>query len=110
MKKKSVKRWIGVVAGLLCFALLGCGKEADTNKTTGQEGSGEVLQEQESTEPEEELLSGKHHVNIYIKDMGVIAVELDADSAPMRGSVTVSRLVCAAAMVRTAQMLAETHS
>ena len=83
MKKKSVKRWIGVAAGLLCLALFGCGKEADTNKTTGQEGSGEVLQEQESTEPEEELLSGKHHVNIYIKDMGVISVELDADSAPI---------------------------
>lgn len=85
MKKTNLKKWIGVAAaGLLGIALLGgCGKEADTNKTTGKGESEVVSQEQESTEPEEELLTGKHHVDIYIKDMGVISVELDADSAPI---------------------------
>ncbi|MDE5679389.1 MAG: hypothetical protein K2I01_03020, partial [Lachnospiraceae bacterium] len=81
MNKTNVKKWIGLAAfGLLGLALLGgCGKDADSNKTTGKGESGEVSQGQESTEPEEELLSGKHHVDIYIKDMGVISVELDAD-------------------------------
>lgn len=85
MKKRNVKRWIGAAAaGILCLALLGgCGKESDGQKNTGKEGSEEVSQGQESTEPEEELLTGKHHVDIYIKDMGVISVELDADSAPI---------------------------
>ena len=31
----------------------------------------------------EKYLSGKHHVEIHIKDMGVLKVELDADSAPI---------------------------
>lgn len=84
MKKRNVKKWIGAAAGILCLALLGgCGKESDGQKNTGKEGSEEVSQGQESTDPEEELLTGKHHVDIYIKDMGVISVELDADSAPI---------------------------
>ena len=29
------------------------------------------------------MLSGKHHVNIIIKDKGTISVELDADAAPI---------------------------
>lgn len=29
------------------------------------------------------MLSGKHHVNIVIKDKGTISVELDADAAPI---------------------------
>ena len=85
MKRKKMLAGLQIAAaGLLCIALFGgCGKEANTQKTTGKEDSEEVLQEQESTESEEELLSGKHHVKIYIKDMGVISVELDADSAPI---------------------------
>lgn len=66
---------------MLCtLALAGCGAGK-------QEQSGE--QEPESGAAEEELLAGKHHVNIHIKDKGVIAVELDADSAP----VTVTNFV-----------------
>lgn len=83
MKKKSVKKWIGAAAGLLCIVLLGgCGKEKEEQNATGKEDAVQASQE-ESTEPEEELLTGKHHVDIYIKDMGVISVELDADSAPI---------------------------
>lgn len=36
-----------------------------------------------AAEPESKLLSGKHYVNIKIKDKGTIKVELDADSAPI---------------------------
>lgn len=38
---------------------------------------------QEAEETDKDLLSGKHHVNIVIKDKGTIAVELDADVAPI---------------------------
>ncbi len=42
---------------------------------------------EENSQPENEggetLLSGKHYVNINIKDKGTIKVELDADSAPI---------------------------
>ncbi len=80
MKKKKVTKWISAVAaGLLCIALFGgCGKET---KDAGRGDTGEESQGQENAE--QELLSGKHHVDIYIKDMGVISVELDADSAPI---------------------------
>ncbi len=51
------------------------GGQQDTADSKGEAGDGE--------EDIAELLSGKHHVNIYIKDMGIIAVELDADNAPI---------------------------
>jgi len=34
-------------------------------------------------EPESPYLKGKHHVEIEVKDYGTIAVELDADTAPI---------------------------
>ena len=37
----------------------------------------------DDTDPEEDLLTGKHHVEIVIRDYGTIALELDADSAPI---------------------------
>lgn len=40
-------------------------------------------QGQGSESGEDELLSGKHHVRINMKDMGAIEVELDADQAPI---------------------------
>ena len=38
---------------------------------------------QAESDEETELLSGKHYVNINIKDKGTIKVELDADAAPI---------------------------
>lgn len=54
---------------LLCGILLvgGCGKKAD-----------KAAQETESP-----YLSGLHHVEIDVQDYGTIAVELDADTAPI---------------------------
>ncbi len=75
-KSKFQKKLILGAAGLLSiFLLSGCGnekKEENKESTTTQE-----------TESGDELLSGMHHVNINIKDMGTISVELDADSAPI---------------------------
>ncbi len=34
-------------------------------------------------EEKKEMLTGKHHVEIVVRDYGTIAVELDADSAPI---------------------------
>lgn len=63
--KGAGKIW---AAALFCMLLLtGCGKDGT----------------------ESELLSGKHHVEINIKDKGTISVELDADAAP----VTVTNFV-----------------
>ena len=95
-----------LTAGLLAAATVGCGsgqnaaeenreetagmqeeenkKETDTARkdadaVNGEENGGEQA---ESTE-NEALLSGKHYVNINIKDKGTIRVELDADAAPI---------------------------
>lgn len=50
--------------------LAGCGRQ-------GQEESNQPAGQQD------ELLSGKHHVKINMKDYGIIEVELDADQAPI---------------------------
>ena len=52
------------------------GEESIRNGISG--GSKEASQTQEKN-----LLSGKHHAEIIIKDHGTIKVELDADSAPI---------------------------
>lgn len=54
----------------------------------GQNQGGESAEgQQESSQPaeqeQEELLSGKHHIKINMKDYGTIEVELDADQAPI---------------------------
>lgn len=58
------------------FLLTGCGSDTqESNSST------DIMPEE--TMPEEELLTGLHHVNINIKDYGTISVELDADNAPI---------------------------
>lgn len=58
------------LTGLLGAMLLsGCGNKQTQDSPT------------ETTQTE--LLTGKHHVNMNIKDMGTISVELDADCAPV---------------------------
>lgn len=53
-------------------ALIGCGQ-----KTAETQSSSETQSE------DTKLMSGKHHVEIEVKDYGTIAVELDADNAPI---------------------------
>ncbi len=88
---------ITVITALL---LSGCGQSSGTTTTGGnstqgsgnsqtaqnvgnaQSGIGDTAGETVTAEAVE-LLSGKHHVNIIIKDKGTISVELDADVAPI---------------------------
>lgn len=51
-----------LIAVMMAFVLAGCGGAADSGETTD---------------------SGKHHVEIQVKDYGTIKVELDADTAPI---------------------------
>lgn len=84
------KKLCGIVA--ICLAavsvLAGCGKQgqgADPAPGGQAQGGDGMSEQQESGQPaeQEELLSGKHHVKINMKDYGTIEVELDADQAPI---------------------------
>lgn len=97
MKKTRLAK-IFTIALTTAMLLAGCGQSGDTtadsSNTQGsntsltsqnsstQSGIGETAGETVTTEATE-LLSGKHHVNIIIKDKGTISVELDADVAPI---------------------------
>ena len=65
---------------LIVAGLTSCG----TDSTSGAEASSNTAGSKEnSTEETKNMLTGKHHVEIAVKDKGVIAVELDADTAPI---------------------------
>lgn len=74
MKNMAIRRWMKKccavsMAVLLCGAVFtGCGKKAGSSDNSAKDAN---------------LLSGKHHVEIVIKDKGTIKAELDADSAPI---------------------------
>lgn len=67
---------------LAAFSLAGC------QSKTEQEPKEQAQQSQEE-QSNADLLSGKHHAEITVKDYGTIKVELDADTAP----VTVTNFV-----------------
>lgn len=94
-RSKILKRFLPIWAAVCsAFMLTACGVEnaavsgrEEPGNTTDRE-TGAADRQEETVEPKEtegtaELLSGKHHIEIHIQDMGVIAVELDADSAPI---------------------------
>ena len=58
---------------LVFLAVTGCQKQEEPTKEP----------EQKQEKASEDLLSGTHHVEIQVKDYGTIAVELDADTAPI---------------------------
>lgn len=60
-----------------------CGSKNNEDASSGSAGISE------SGEAQTESLSGKHHVEITVKDYGTVSVELDADAAP----VTVTNFV-----------------
>lgn len=70
-----MKRKLGIVAAfmLVFLAVTGCQKQEEPTKES----------EQKQEKASEDLLSGTHHVEIQVKDYGTIAVELDADTAPI---------------------------
>lgn len=95
----KMKKLLTILAAfILCFGVLtGCGDtDKDTNHSTSQKKDTtdtSSTEKDKSTDAdsssnddsssEDELLSGTHHVEIDIKDYGVISVELDADTAPI---------------------------
>lgn len=58
---------------LACVMLAGCGEKQKTSDNN----------QDRSEKKEDTNLSGKHHVEIRIKDYGTVKVELDADTAPI---------------------------
>lgn len=64
---------------MLVTVAAGCG----SSKSTVGEAQEESQEETDNMQEDADLLSGKHYVNIHIKDKGTIAVELDADAAPI---------------------------
>lgn len=84
-------KFLKVMVMMLVFGMLLCGcGENKTKTTSGQLTSADkenVQQEadKEATgqETEGEYLSGKYTVEIVMKDLGTIRVELDADAAPI---------------------------
>lgn len=73
---KKVLCYILTIAAAALLA--GCGGK-DNNGEPSPESTGAA----ESSEAQTEVLSGKHHVEITVKDYGTISVELDADAAPI---------------------------
>lgn len=77
MKKSAAVSMAVLVLGAVSLA--GCG-EKKASETASEESGGS---KEASQTQEKDLLSGKHHAEIVIKDHGTIKVELDADSAPI---------------------------
>lgn len=74
-----MKKALSFILTIATVALLtGCGGK-DNNGEPSPESTGAA----ESSEAQSEILSGKHHVEITVKDYGTISVELDADAAPI---------------------------
>ena len=71
-----------ILALLMSIFTVGCGKKIDESQTYTASPTKEA-QAGNLTKDENGLLSGKHHVEIIIKDYGTIAVTLDADTAPI---------------------------
>lgn len=93
-----MKKVISIVAALLMTGALfmGCGNKSSsetTQESTSKSDTSSSIssgsKESDSDVGDDEVLTGKHHVEIAVKDYGTIKVELDADIAP----VTVTNFV-----------------
>lgn len=82
MKKKIFN---AILCSVLVFTTcVGCGNNSKTDTDTQEKDETVETQTGEGEKEEsEELLTGKHHVEIDVKDYGVIKLELDADVAPI---------------------------
>ena len=86
------KKWMSlIVAGVfLAICLTGCGAKEENKSSSEVADTVSTSTPQNTAAPEKgeenasgELLSGKHHAEIEVKDYGTIKVELDADTAPI---------------------------
>lgn len=77
-KLKRQKGWLSFLLTMVMVLALGaCGKQTDAEEESGSAGA------ESSAADTAEPLTGKHHVEITVKDYGTISVELDADAAPV---------------------------
>lgn len=82
MKKSNFVKCIAIVL-TTTFVFCGCGQKTEVERTQNENTNNGAVSDTQANEENADLLSGKHHVNIIIKDMGTISVELDADVAPI---------------------------
>lgn len=87
-----MKKVISMVAAILMTGVLfmGCGSQSgsettqeSTSKSDTSSSISSSSKESDSDVEDGEVLTGKHHVEIAVKDYGTIKVELDADTAPI---------------------------
>ena len=85
MKSGILKKMVlCLTAGIFVIGAAGCGGTQDQTQETAQEASSEeTASSTSSTSDAETKDAGMHHVEITIKDYGTIALELDADTAPV---------------------------
>ena len=85
MKKKMISLVLSVVLAGALAALTGCGSNGANNSAETASASEESVSSEadEAAGDDSDLLSGKHHAEINVKDYGTIKVELDADNAPI---------------------------
>lgn len=85
MKKKMISLVLSVVLAGALAALTGCGSNGAKNSAETASASEEAVSSEadEAAGDDSDLLSGKHHAEINVKDYGTIKVELDADNAPI---------------------------
>lgn len=90
MSKKIITLFL--LSVLTVSSIAGCGNSKSTDNNDDTKAKTEAVSENNSTDSEtstpvsettKDLLSGKHHVEIEVKDYGTISVELDADTAPI---------------------------
>ena len=80
---KKMKKMI-LPALLQALAAAGCRQTATSGTAAPASQTAEAAETARTEEmAETELLSGKHHAEITVKDYGVIRLELDADEAPI---------------------------
>lgn len=77
-----------LTALFLCLSLslamiTGCGSKSEENPADSEGTAAEASQDTSEEGENEELLSGLHHVEIDVENYGTIALELDADTAPV---------------------------
>ena len=79
------KRWMSILlVAIMAVSLAACGKGGEEESQTGSsENATEETGSDASEEESAEGASGKHHVEITVKDYGTISVELDGDAAPI---------------------------
>ena len=72
---ENIKKILCALVALMLIFAVGCG-DSDTEQGTEN-------QTQQGSQANADMLSGKHHAKITVKEYGEIELELDADEAPI---------------------------